>query len=86
MNHRADITGAEVACIMCGKPTTKYAACRACWKRAARLAARYFLKFEMKKDGRLYDEAFQTARLKTLTNRYEARFKHRMRTRYLEMI
>lgn len=73
-------------CIMCNKIVlTGYAACRPCFKRAARLAARYFLKIEMQKDARLYDEFFQRARLKTLTNRYDRRFKHRLRARYEEL-
>ena len=72
-------------CIICREQfVTKYAACQKCLKRAARNAARYFLKLEAKRDPRLFYEMFQAARLKTLTNRYEAIIKRRLRKRFRE--
>lgn len=69
-----------MVCIICNKvDNNKYAICTICFKKAASHAARFFLKREMKVDARLYDEAFQKARLKTLINRYEHIIKRKLR-------
>jgi len=74
-----------VTCIIRGRLCTgtgdRYPACNPCFKAAARGAARFFLRWEARRNPMLYDETVQRARLKTLVNRYEKIIKRRLRRR-----
>lgn len=70
----------DLTCRMCGAPADKYVWCRPCIKKSARGAAAHFL--EGKRVQMSWDDPYaRHDYLKRETNRWEKRFKRRLRRR-----